>query len=268
MRKDVKVMDKEKNIVQVTTLGERWYAIPATDMKTGLPTFKYLPSVTWICDFYPKGVGFYKWLADKGWDEAEALKESAGDKGSKVHQATELIDQGQELSIDASIINPRTEQEEELTKEEVDCILSFAQFLDEKNPQLLCLETTVIGDNYAGTIDRIYRIDGEIFIVDLKTSQAIWETHKMQVSAYSHAKIDYKSMGITDDEWNKRKLAVLQVGYKKNGKGYKFTEVEDKYDLFLNAYKVWQNENPEAKPKQKDYPLILKSEVRTKGVKK
>jgi hypothetical protein len=42
-----------------------------------------VPSVTWISGFWPKGIGFYKWLADKGWDEAEAAKQAAGDKNEK-----------------------------------------------------------------------------------------------------------------------------------------------------------------------------------------
>ena len=74
--------------------------------------------------------------------------------------------------------------------------------------------------------------------------------------------IDYKKLGVTEKEWKQRKLAILQIGYKKNKKGYKFTEVQDKYHLFKNAYKVWKNENPNFKPKERDYPTVIFSKFR------
>jgi hypothetical protein len=81
MQKHIRVVDEKKRIVQVTTTDERWYVRESADEKTGLPSYKYVPSVTWIAGHYPKGVGFYKWLADKGWNEAEAIKTAAGGKG-------------------------------------------------------------------------------------------------------------------------------------------------------------------------------------------
>ena len=62
---------KTKGIVQITTVDERWY----------LKKDKFVPSSTWIANYYPKGIGFNKWLASKGWDRAEALKQEAGEKG-------------------------------------------------------------------------------------------------------------------------------------------------------------------------------------------
>jgi hypothetical protein len=43
------------------------------------------------------------WLADKGWDEAEAVKIAAGDKGSAVHLAIERILNGEEFRIDTKV---------------------------------------------------------------------------------------------------------------------------------------------------------------------
>jgi hypothetical protein len=124
---------------------------------------------------------------------------------------------------------------------------------------------TVFGEDYAGTLDRIYEIEGRIWIVDLKTSQQVWEEHKLQISAYSHADIDFVKLGISQEKWDKRGLAVLQLGYRLNKAGFKFTEIEDKYNLFRMARAIWDNENPEAKPKQKDYPLTIKlNEIKEK----
>lgn len=92
MKIEIRKVDQEKGITQITSLDERWYE------KDG----KYFPSLTWICSFWPKGVQFYKWLAEKGWDEAEALKKAAGDKGSKVHHAIEDLLNGKTVKMEQS----------------------------------------------------------------------------------------------------------------------------------------------------------------------
>lgn len=73
MKKIIEDILKEKGIKRVTTADERWYIRPSTNLLTGLPGYEYVPSVTWIAGCYPKGVAFYKWLANHGWDEAEAV---------------------------------------------------------------------------------------------------------------------------------------------------------------------------------------------------
>jgi hypothetical protein len=252
--------------IQITTIDERWYARQAVNKITGLPEYDYIPSVTWIAGYYPKGIAFYKWLANTGWDEAEAIKSAAGDKGSRVHQATEIIDCGGTINIGAQFIDRKTDMLADLTIEEVDCILSFCRWLDETKPVLLASEMTVFGDGHAGTLDRIYKINNQVHIVDIKTSQTIWEEHILQVSAYSHSDLDYKGIGLTEAEWQARKLAILQLGYRKNKAGFKYTEIPDKYDMFKTAMSIWKNENSGSKPKQKDYPLVLASEFRKNAI--
>jgi len=196
----------------------------------------------------------------------EAVKQAAADKGSRVHHVCFYLDKGKEIKITDKYLNPSTKQKEELSKEEVDCIISYRDFLDETRPILLAQEITSFGDVYAGTIDKIFaigKIPKQIWIVDLKTSQSIWPEHELQISSYSHMQIVYKKLGISDKEWKDRKLAILQIGYKKNRKGYKFTPLQDKYHLFRNvAYKIWKNENPDIKPKERDYPTVIFSKFR------
>lgn len=252
MKIEVRVVDKERNIIQITTPDERWYAKalkPEKDIKS-MDDYKFVPSVTWIAGHYPKGIGFYKWLADRGWDEAEAIKQAAGNKGSKVHQAIGMYLSGERVKIDDKFLNNDTGQMEELTVEEYDCLLSFTNwYLTLKNPKLLASEITVFNDieGYAGTVDCLMEIDGEVWLIDFKTSQQVWPEYELQVSAYKHATLPV----------NATKVGILQVGYRKNGKNYKFTEIEDKYDLFLAAKQIWANETAGEKPKQKDYPMFV-----------
>jgi len=258
MKKEIREVDKKRGIVQITTVDERWYIKSTQDEKTGNPEYQYVPSVTWIAGHYPKGIGFYKWLAGKGWDEAEALKEAAGDKGSKVHLAIEKLLAGEELKMDSKIENKETGKEEELKLEEWECLMAFAEWYKKTSPdKILATEIVVFNDKegYAGTVDLIALIGNELWIIDFKTSQSIWPAYEIQLSAYKHAlkNNDFKIKDVA-----KINLGILQIGYKRNKNGYKFTEIEDKYDLFLHAKAIWANEKSKVEPSQKDYPIKIK----------
>jgi hypothetical protein len=82
--------------------------------------------------------------------------------------------------------------------------------------------------------------------VDFKTSANIWPSHIIQVSAYKHA------LNVSVD-----RLGILQLGYKKNRQGWKFTEIDDDFNLFNAAYTIWKSEMANVQPNQKDYPLSL-----------
>lgn len=226
-------------IVQITICDERWYELEGI----------FVPSVTWIADHYPKGTAFYKWLANHGWDEAESLKQAAGDKGSKVHNAiVDLID-GKTVKMTDSYYNETLDAQEELSLEEYEALMSFADWWKEAKPTVLAQDYIVWNQEkgYAGTVDLLCGIDGENWLIDFKTSQYIWPSHELQISAYKHA-----------DTNEIDKLAILQLGFRRNKRKWKLTEIEDKFDLFLAAKKVWQNENAGIEPKKRDYPVEIK----------
>ena len=76
----------------------------------------------------------------------------------------------------------------------------------------------------------------------------------MDVSIYDH--------GIQPKEWRERKLAILQLGYSRNKNGWKFTEVEDKFEVFLNTKGIWENECGKMQPSQVELPLSLKLDLK------
>jgi len=258
MKKEIKqiITIDGKEYVQLTLPDERWYVRGIVDELNNKLENEFVPSVSWISGFYPKGIAFYKWLADKGWNEAEALKSSAGNKGSKIHQAIESLLKGKEVRMREKFLNRETLQEEELTVDEYEAIMSFVDWYNETNPEIVGTEQVVFNDEYgyAGTVDLICRIGDQLYIIDFKTGQSIWPEYELQISAYKHA------VNLSEDI----KLAILQVGYRKNKKLFKFTEIEDKFDLFLSAKNIWQNECANIKPKQKDYPTSLKVVVNKK----
>lgn len=265
MKKIIREVDEKKGIHQITIVDERWYCKEIKNDKTGVPEMKFVPSVTWITQSYPKGIGYFKWLADHGWDEAESLKNAAGDKGSKVHLAIEDIMQGKEVRIDSKFMNKSTGLEEELTLEECDAIMSFIAWRDEVKPEMITFETTVFSDqhNYAGTIDFICKIGEEYWVIDFKTSQYVWPAHELQLNAYKQTVENGENM--IRDPKNKSgymdvtnlKMAVLQVGYRRNKAGWKWNEIPNDFDMFLTAQKIWTREHGEEKPNKRDYPIVI-----------
>lgn len=255
MKKEIMTVDKEKGILRCTTVDERWYIRDTKNEVTGLPEYEFVPSVTWIAEHYPKGTSFYKWLASKGWDEAEAIKNAAGDKGSRVHYAIRDLIEGKTVAIDAKYKTADGDEPKELTLEEYDCLMAFALWHKEIKPEFMSCEFQVWGDGYAGTVDLLCKIGGQIYLVDFKTSQYVWPSMELQVSAYKHA------LEVVVTEQEKVKLAILQVGYKLNKKRYKFTEVDDQFPLFLAAKEIWKKEQEGVEPKQREYPLQIKLDL-------
>lgn len=88
----------------------------------------------------------------------------------------------------------------------------------------------------------------------------------MQVSAYKHAMIvaSDEPAVVRLEKVDTLKLAILQVGYRGNRTKtdgsrtmWKFTEVEDKFQLFLAVQEIWKSEAEGESPSRKDYPLVL-----------
>jgi hypothetical protein len=151
--------------------------------------------------------------------------------------------------MDDAVTNPSTGQPEALTLEEYQAVMSFAAWHDAVKPILVAQDIVVWNDaeGYAGTVDAVFRFANALWVVDFKTSKVIWPGHRMQVSAYREA----------NPAWKDAKLGILQLGYARNQQGYKFTEVEGCYPLFLHAKGIWAEETKGQQPSQRDYPLAL-----------
>lgn len=293
MKKIIRVTDEKRGILQITTSDERWYMKQGEDSVTGLPTFKAVPSATFISSYWPKGKGFEMWLGNKGNEEAQEIKEAAGEKGSVVHKAIEHINAGQEFRIDTKVPDYRksTEQEpveRDLTYEEIVCVQSYLDWRRKMEQdyivEILATERNVFSDmfEFAGTIDVIYRFtpkpEGKDplklgkatnFIVDYKTSKAIYRSHKIQLSAYHRTTVngenEFPVLNPNGTETGKLhdlricRIAILQLGYEKNQDGFKFTEIEPEFENFLVAQKILKAEIGDNKPgfTQREFPIVL-----------
>jgi len=249
MKKEIRKVSEDGSMVQITIADERFYVKTETDDKGNIISIKDYPSVTWKAGCYPKGVEFYKWLAKNGWDESQAIMREAGNHGSKDHHGIESLLLGNKILMDDQLIN-NDGQPEDITLEEWRALMSWHAWYVNTKPETIAIETTIFNDeyNYAGTIDYICKIDGQIWIVDWKSSKYIYPSSEIQVSAYKHA---------LGEEYKDAKLGILQIGYAKNKREWKFTEIEDQFELFKAANVIWQKEFGKTEIFVKDYPTSL-----------
>ena len=132
-----------KRIMQITCPSERFYGQEIKNPTTGLPEIKWFASVTWIKSYYYMSPYLMKWIAEKGLSESERIRDEAGKRGDKVHQATEDIDKGIKIKLDAGYLNKSTGEMEELGVEEIEAIKSYTDYVDEFKPELLANEMTI-----------------------------------------------------------------------------------------------------------------------------
>ena len=265
MKKVFTIVDEKQGLMQVTTDDERFYIKESKNETTGLPCHIYLPSATWITKYVPKGYGFEKWLADKGWDVAQEIKMDRGKYGTRVHAAIEMLLNGEEVAMDDTFRDPYAEpgddRLEALTFEEYNAVWTFQEwwkeFTEKHEVEIIETEFTIWSETlgFAGTVDLLAKVDGVYTIFDWKTSKSVYLGHKAQISGYRKEMVNQ----LKTEEVN---MIIGQFGYDKNKKGYKITEVEDCWAEFEAAHTFWKKENDGSKPFQKDYPLKLSLAVK------
>jgi hypothetical protein len=101
-------------------------------------------------------------------------RDSAADVGSRIHALAEQINRGLEPAVSA---------------DEAPFIDSYRAFLASFRPRFLAAEEMVVSlrHQYAGTLDAIAAIDGETWLLDLKTGSGVYPETALQLAAYGAA---------------------------------------------------------------------------------
>lgn len=153
---------------------EHWYE---SKKKKGV----YYPSVTMVCGYLPKGQFFERWLSNQGsQEEAKDVLKEAGERGTRVHEASELLDKGEAIQYGSFGL---TDEEYQLLAH------GYCGWHEKFTPQIVHIELRLVSDKHklGGKLDRIYRINGKLVLFDLKTSKtAIYDSHWIQVAVYAH----------------------------------------------------------------------------------
>jgi len=222
----------------------------------------FYPSVTYVLSYFPKNKFFETWMKDVG-HNADIIMRKAGDEGTQVHNAIERILAGEEVRWieESGSVNYSTEVWKMIVK--------FVDFWQTHKPTLLASECHLFSDQYkfAGTGDIVCKINDETWLIDIKTSNSLHRSYDLQTSAYAVAwnethNVEIQRRGIL---WLKSsKRGPDKQNKRIQGDGWELKEsgntVEEDFELFKLAYKLFELENPDLVPATELLPNIIKLE--------
>jgi len=223
---------------------------------------EYYPSVTYVLGYYPKGKFFEDWLKKVGYS-ADYIVRKAANEGTQVHEMIEGYLKGEEMNFLSSI--EETPMYDPLVWQ---MFLRFVDWWESYQPLLLETEVHLFSDKLkvAGTCDLVCIIEGELWVVDFKTSNNLQTTHELQTAVYTEC---YKEcFGKKADKqgilWLKSKRKKPAVG-KMQGKGWEMVEPkrsqEENIDIFNTVKKLFDIENPKNAPVFTEFKTQVKRKM-------
>jgi|TARA_R110000851_G_scaffold148990_2_gene289441 hypothetical protein len=233
-----RILEVSEDAKQITMPDSRYY------QRNG----EFYPSITYVLGAYPKGKFFEDWLKKVGY-ASEHIVRKASDQGTETHEMIEDYLNGKELNFLSKSGHP---QYDTLVWQ---MFLRFVDFWEEYNPKLIETEVHLFSDEIkvAGTCDMVCEIDGELWIIDFKTSNHLQTTYDLQTAVYG--KCYEECYGKTPDRYgvlwlksSKRKAAEGKI----QGKGWEMYESnrsqEENIDIFMTVKKLFDLENPKHSP--------------------
>ena len=222
---------------------------------------EYYPSVTYVLGYYPKGAYFEDWLKKVGYS-AEYIVKKAAEEGTQVHEMAEAYLLGEELTFLDQWNKPKYHPDV------WQMFLRFVEWWEEYNPTLIETEVHLFSDELkvAGTCDLVCELDGELWVIDLKTSNSLQTSYELQTAVYAKCyeecfgkKVD--RLGVLWLKSSKRKA----VKGKMQGKGWEMFESsrsqEENIDIFKTVKKLFDLENPKHSPIFTEFKTKIKRKL-------
>lgn len=236
-----------RTFTQITTNDSRFY-------EDGEKTY---PSVTYVLSYYPKGKHFEEWLKKVGF-AADYIASKAADEGTIVHNLAERYLLGEEISL---MKDGNPQYDLGVWK----MFLRFVDFWETSGAELLETEVFLYSDtlNVAGTCDLVCKINDEIWVIDLKTSNNLQTTYDLQTAVYARCfeecydtKVD--RVGVL---WLKSSKRGPKEG-KLQGRKWEVYEssrtIEENLEIYNHVRALFDLENPELKPLSEKWPTKVK----------
>jgi hypothetical protein len=222
---------------------------------------KYYPSVTYVLGYYPKGKFFENWLKQVGFASDYIVKKAA-EEGTQVHELCEAYLNGEELKFLDDKGRPQH------NPDVWQMFLRFVEFWETFKPTLIETEVHLFSDilKVAGTCDLIVEINGEIWLLDLKTSNQLQLTYELQTAVYGQCYEEcfgkkINRYGILWLKSSKRKAATGKM----QGKGWEIVEstrtFEENLDIFKTVKRLFDLENPTHSPTFTEFRTIAKRKL-------
>ena len=253
----MKTIEKYNRILQISDDAQQ---ITLPDARYYKRNGEYYPSITYVLSCYPKGKFFQDWLKKVGYS-ADYIVKKAGADGTQVHEMIEDYLNGKELNFlenGIPLYDPFIWQ----------MFLRFVDWWETHKPTLLETEVHLFSDKIkvAGTCDLVCEIDGEVWVIDFKTSNNLQTTYELQTAIYSECYAE--CFGKVADRqgilWLKSSKRGPKEG-KMQGKGWEMFESkrthEENIDIFLTVKKLFDLENPKHKPTFTEFKTVVKKGV-------
>jgi hypothetical protein len=246
-----RILEISEDATQITLPDSRYYR------RNG----KYYPSVTYVLGYYPKGKFFENWLKQVGFS-ADYIVKKAAEEGTQVHELAEEYLNGAELNFLDDRGRPQ------YNPDVWQMFLRFVEFWETFKPTLIETEVHIFSDELkvAGTCDLIVEINGELWLLDLKTSNQLQTVYELQTAVYGQC---YEEcFGKKIDRYGILWLKSSKRGPKKDkmqGKGWEIVEssrtFEENIDIFKTVKRLFDLENPTHSPVFTEFRTIAKREL-------
>jgi hypothetical protein len=246
-----RILEISDDATQITLPDSRYYR------RNG----KYYPSVTYVLGYYPKGKFFENWLKQVGFS-ADYIVKKAAEEGTQVHELAEAYLNGEELNFLDDRGRPQ------YNPDVWQMFLRFVEFWETFKPTLIETEVHIFSDELkvAGTCDLIVEINGELWLLDLKTSNQIQTVYELQTAVYGQC---YEEcFGKKIDRYGILWLKSSKRGPKKDkmqGKGWEIVEssrtFEENIDIFKTVKRLFDLENPTHSPVFTEFRTTAKRDL-------
>lgn len=215
-------------IERISALNGRWYREDSGP---------WVPSVTTICDMYPKPE-LLRWYGQhSSYEAACAERDAAGERGTMIHTAIQDLINGE--TVDVRGWEPRPLKQ----------LQGFINWWHEKMPVVHHLERMFVHSGeigYAGQVDFYGEIDEEMWLIDWKSSAEVYPSHHIQTAAYAEAIGDIDRRGVL----------LLKANTKK---GWQLVESDrhqyDDYETFKALHHVFSHINGDEPKLDQKEPL-------------
>jgi hypothetical protein len=246
----------------------------------------FVPAVNHIIKVgYPKGERFYNYLLNATREIAERKLLTAGEEGSRTHDAIRDLIRGESVTLHSRYFNELSERYEPLSIEEWYNIEAFFNWVQRYQPQVLIHEHSLWSEKYkfAGTLDFIGSIlipEGDklfpkkkwntriLILLDWKTSSGIWDDYELQIAAYRKATLESFTHKSLLSEYKNMWTGIVRLGTGHKSsfemKVWNEHESEANFKLFesvLEIYKKKTGETEDFTPEIRNIPAEFSIQI-------
>lgn len=252
---------KDPKIKRIVQYSEDNKQINVLDQRFYRRNEEYYPSVSSILNYFPKNQFFHSWLKDVG-HNSDIIAAKAAAEGTQVHNAVEAFLNGEEIQWLDSFGNAL------YSLDVWKMILKFAEFWNKYKPELIATEYHLFSDEhkYAGTADLIVKLNGKLWLLDVKTSNSLHTSYNLQLASYAKAWSETHDTPIEETGilWLKSSTRTEGKGDKIQGKGWELkpiSNIDHNFEMFLKIYDIYKLENPDSKPATETLPISVKVDL-------